>query len=69
MSSILQQAPYQVVLTYLYQKYTVYRKMPMMVNRHERTLAIDGVYIHVRFPLLLNVENSKYRSTSDYAVD
>jgi SAPK-interacting protein 1 (Sin1), Pleckstrin-homology len=30
------------------QKYTIYRKMPMLVARQERTLAIDGVYIHVR---------------------
>jgi len=30
------------------QKYTVYRKMPMIVGKHERTLAIDGPYIHVR---------------------
>lgn len=29
------------------QKYTIYRKMPMLVARQERTLAIDGVYIHV----------------------
>ena len=31
------------------QKYTVYRKMPMLVTRTERLLAIDGGYIHVRF--------------------
>jgi hypothetical protein len=31
-----------------YKKYTVYRKMPMIVGKHERTLAIDGPYIHVR---------------------
>ena len=35
-------------LLYL-QKYTVYRKMPMIVGKHERTLAIDGPYIHVRY--------------------
>jgi hypothetical protein len=29
------------------QKFTIYRKMPMLVARQERTLAIDGVYIHV----------------------
>lgn len=35
-------------LTSLYQKYVVFRKMPMLVGRHERVLAIDGAYIHVR---------------------
>jgi len=30
------------------QKYTIYRKVPMLVTRQERTLAIDGAYIHVR---------------------
>ncbi|KAF9041265.1 stress-activated map kinase interacting protein 1-domain-containing protein [Panaeolus papilionaceus] len=30
-----------------YKKYTIYRKMPMLVARQERTLAIDGVYIHI----------------------
>ncbi|KZV72977.1 hypothetical protein PENSPDRAFT_603472 [Peniophora sp. CONT] len=29
-----------------YKRYTVYRKMPMLVGRHERILAIDGAYIH-----------------------
>ena len=28
------------------QRYTIYRKMPMLA-RQERTLAIDGVYVHV----------------------
>lgn len=31
------------------QRYTIYRKMPMLA-RQERTLAIDGVYIHVSLP-------------------
>ena len=37
-----------------YKRYTVYRKMPMLVGRHERILAIDGAYIHVRlsFPFI-----------------
>ena len=30
------------------QKYTVYRKMPMIVTRNARMLTIDGGYIHVR---------------------
>lgn len=30
-----------------YKKYTIYRKMPMLVARQERTLALDGVYIHI----------------------
>ncbi|KAG2752795.1 SIN1-domain-containing protein [Suillus brevipes Sb2] len=29
-----------------YKRYTIYRKMPMLA-RQERTLAIDGVYIHI----------------------
>ncbi|KAI0000629.1 stress-activated map kinase interacting protein 1-domain-containing protein [Russula compacta] len=33
--------------TAAYKKYTVYRKMPMIVGKHERTLAIDGSYIHI----------------------
>jgi len=33
--------------TIAYKKYTIYRKMPMLVTRQERTLAIDGVYIHI----------------------
>ncbi|KAF9239245.1 stress-activated map kinase interacting protein 1-domain-containing protein [Melanogaster broomeanus] len=32
--------------TTAYKRYTVYRKMPMLA-RQERTLAIDGVYIHI----------------------
>ncbi|KAH9899127.1 uncharacterized protein BXZ73DRAFT_95139 [Epithele typhae] len=31
-----------------YRKYTVYRKLPMMVTRSARVLTIDGGYIHVR---------------------
>ena len=31
---------------YELQRYTIYRKMPMLA-RQERTLAIDGVYVHV----------------------
>jgi hypothetical protein len=34
------------------QEYVVYRKMPMLVTRQERTLTIDGVYIHVRTKLI-----------------
>ncbi|RDX46699.1 SIN1-domain-containing protein [Lentinus brumalis] len=30
-----------------YRKYTVYRKMPMMVTRSARMLTIDGGYIHI----------------------
>ncbi|KAA1465935.1 hypothetical protein DENSPDRAFT_830640 [Dentipellis sp. KUC8613] len=33
--------------TAAYKKYTVFRKMPMLVGRHERVLAIDGAYIHI----------------------
>ncbi|KAI5120675.1 hypothetical protein M0805_006964 [Coniferiporia weirii] len=31
----------------VYKRYTVYRKLPMLVARTERTLAIDGDYIHI----------------------
>jgi len=33
--------------TSAYKKFTIYRKLPMLVARQERTLAIDGVHIHV----------------------
>ncbi|QRV76161.1 stress-activated map kinase-interacting protein [Ceratobasidium sp. AG-Ba] len=31
----------------VYKKYTVHRKIPMLVGRHERIIAIDGDYIHI----------------------
>lgn len=50
------------------QRFTVYRKLPMMVGRHERTLAIDGDYIHVcdTNPSFLPTPLSKF-SLSDHA--
>ncbi|KAG5640657.1 hypothetical protein DXG03_007647 [Asterophora parasitica] len=30
-----------------YKKYNIFRKAPMLLARQERTLAIDGVYIHI----------------------
>jgi len=30
-----------------YKKYVVFRRLPVLVGRHERILAIDGVYIHI----------------------
>ncbi|KAF8582554.1 SIN1-domain-containing protein [Ramaria rubella] len=36
--------------TTAYKKYTVYRKMPMLIVRHERTLAMDGDYIRIMPP-------------------
>ncbi|KAF9445595.1 hypothetical protein P691DRAFT_805466 [Macrolepiota fuliginosa MF-IS2] len=33
--------------TAAYKKYTIYRKMPMMVARQERTLAVDGEWVHI----------------------
>ena len=39
--------------TAAYKKYIIYRKMPMLVTRQERVLAIDGGYIHVRIDNLL----------------
>jgi hypothetical protein len=35
------------------QSWVVYRKLPVMVGRLERTLAIDGDHIHVRISTLL----------------
>ncbi|KAJ6501260.1 stress-activated map kinase interacting protein 1-domain-containing protein [Mycena vulgaris] len=31
----------------VYKQYTIYRKMPMLVARQERTMAFDGLYIHI----------------------
>ncbi|KAF7291898.1 hypothetical protein MIND_01215100 [Mycena indigotica] len=31
----------------VYKQYTIYRKMPMLVAKQERTLAFDGLYIHI----------------------
>ncbi|KAF9254537.1 SIN1-domain-containing protein [Marasmius fiardii PR-910] len=36
--------------TAAYKKYTVYRKLPMLVTRQEKTLAIDGGYVHIMPP-------------------
>ncbi|EIN09146.1 hypothetical protein PUNSTDRAFT_120545 [Punctularia strigosozonata HHB-11173 SS5] len=36
-----------VDLTTAYKKYTIYKKTNMLVGRQERTLAIDGAYIHI----------------------
>jgi len=33
--------------TAAYKEYTVYRKMPMIIGKQERTLVIDGPYIHI----------------------
>ncbi|KAH7345130.1 stress-activated map kinase interacting protein 1-domain-containing protein [Rhizoctonia solani] len=30
-----------------YKKFTVHRKIPVLVGRHERTIAIDGDYVHI----------------------
>ncbi|KAF8656522.1 hypothetical protein AX16_002486 [Volvariella volvacea WC 439] len=30
-----------------YKEFTIYRKLPMLVTRQERTLALDGVYMHI----------------------
>ncbi|KAJ7484524.1 stress-activated map kinase interacting protein 1-domain-containing protein [Mycena latifolia] len=31
----------------VYKQYTIYRKMPMLVAKQERTMAFDGLYIHI----------------------
>ncbi|KAG7092111.1 hypothetical protein E1B28_008486 [Marasmius oreades] len=36
--------------TAAYKKYTVFRKLPMLVTRQEKTLAIDGGYVHIMPP-------------------
>ncbi|KAF5364725.1 hypothetical protein D9757_012495 [Collybiopsis confluens] len=33
--------------TTAYKKYTIYRKLPMLVARQAKTLAIDGQYVHI----------------------
>ncbi|KIK64185.1 hypothetical protein GYMLUDRAFT_40473 [Collybiopsis luxurians FD-317 M1] len=33
--------------TAAYKKYTIYRKLPMLVARQAKTLAIDGQYVHI----------------------
>ncbi|KAF3938209.1 hypothetical protein ABW19_dt0203600 [Dactylella cylindrospora] len=39
---------YDVLSSAGYQKFTVWRKMPMsFISRHERVLAIDGEYVHI----------------------
>jgi len=57
--------------TAAYKRYTVLRKLPMLVGRHERILAIDGDYIHImpsttrRF--LDNVNTASYHIKSIYS--
>jgi hypothetical protein len=34
----------------VYQRWTVSRRIPMLVGKHERVLAIDGDYIHIMPP-------------------
>ncbi|KAG8884920.1 hypothetical protein FRB98_002081 [Tulasnella sp. 332] len=54
--------------TAAYKRFTVYRKLPMMVGRHERSLAIDGDYIHIMPAatrgLLDSVKTSSYHIKS-----
>ncbi|KAI0305259.1 stress-activated map kinase interacting protein 1-domain-containing protein [Multifurca ochricompacta] len=53
--------------TAAYKKYTVYRKMPMIVGKHERTLAIDGPYIHI-MPTTNKAAKSGKSSTSTFRI-
>ncbi|CAG8496978.1 1415_t:CDS:2, partial [Cetraspora pellucida] len=52
----------------VYKKYTVNRKIPMFVGRHERVLAIDGDYIHIMpsetRTMFESVKTSSYHITS-----
>lgn len=56
--------------TTAYKKYTVQRKLPMILKRHERVLAIDGDYVHImpgqtgRAFLLDNAKTSSYHVKS-----
>ncbi|KAG9033539.1 hypothetical protein FRB95_014718 [Tulasnella sp. JGI-2019a] len=54
--------------TAAYKRFTVYRKLPMMVGRHERYLAIDGDDIHIMPAtsrgLLDSVKTSSYHIKS-----
>lgn len=46
----------------LTKRFVVYRKLPMLVGRHERALAIDGDYIHVRCQdVLLDIQTCSRR--------
>ena len=42
--------------------------MPMIVGKHERTLAIDGPYIHVRL-IVLTSREADFRVRVDHADD
>ncbi|KIO33773.1 hypothetical protein M407DRAFT_177775 [Tulasnella calospora MUT 4182] len=54
--------------TAAYKRFVVYRKLPMLVGRHERALAIDGDYIHImpaaNRGLLDSVKTSSYHKKS-----
>ncbi|PFH50491.1 hypothetical protein AMATHDRAFT_3880 [Amanita thiersii Skay4041] len=41
------EVPFPSDPTTAYKKYTIYRKLPMLVAKQERSLAIDGAYIHI----------------------
>ncbi|KAG6829351.1 hypothetical protein H0H92_004717 [Tricholoma furcatifolium] len=44
---VIDKVPSSLDYTAGYTKYTIFRKAPMLLARQERTLAIDGVYIHI----------------------
>ncbi|TDL19644.1 SIN1-domain-containing protein [Rickenella mellea] len=53
-------------ITAAYKRFTVFRKLPMLVARLERTLAIDGEYIHImpvanRARVFDSVKTTSYR--------
>lgn len=52
----------------MYQVYTVYRKLPMFVGRHERVLAIDGDFLHIMPPenraMFDTIKTSSYHISS-----
>ncbi|KAH9831194.1 stress-activated map kinase interacting protein 1-domain-containing protein [Rhodofomes roseus] len=48
-SEVIDTTPFNSIFdpTNAYKKYTVYRKLPMLVTRSARLLAIDGGYLHI----------------------
>jgi hypothetical protein len=55
-------------LTFPRQKYTIYRKLPMLVTRQERTLAVDGEWVHVHFFSFISICCHLLTTTLDHAI-
>ena len=50
--------------TGMYQRWTVTRRMPMLVGKHERVFAIDGEYIHIMPPDNRNMFDTSIKTAS-----